>query len=156
MKATFPDGTVFEGTPEEFNAVRGHSGAPQSGHGAAKPIGRPQFWNSANAAAFWNSLDPRRNGGKQKKVLRFLIKKGGRATYEEVKSHLAAKNGQELAGVLANISRNARRETDYKKALAVDWKPDGKGGGFYFIPDDLLQHLKDVEQAESGAAGPIG
>lgn len=146
MKATFPDGTVFEGTPEEFNVIRGHSGTAQNGHApTTKPNGSPQLWNAANAGAFWNSLDARHNGGKQKKVLEFLIKKGGRATEEEVRSHLAVKNGQQLAGVLANISRNARRETGYKKAFAVDWKSDGKGDGFYCIPDDLLPLLRNCE-----------
>ena len=147
MKATFPDGTLFEGTPEEFNIIRGHSGAAQTSHTVAKPIssGDPQFWNAANAEAFWNSLDPQHNGGKQKKVLRFLIKKGGRATFQEVQSHLGVESGQELAGVLANITRNARRETDYKKAIAIDWKHDGEGKGFYCIPDDLLPFLKSLE-----------
>ena len=148
MKATFPDGTLFEGTPEEFNAVRGYSGTGPNGFIAATRTssnGSPQFWNVANAGAFWNSLDTRHNGGKQRKVLQFLIKKGGHATEDEVRSHLGVKNGQQLAGVLANISRNARRETGYKKALAVDWKPDGKGEGFYCIPDDLLQFLKTFE-----------
>lgn len=145
MKATFPDGTVFEGTPEEFNVIRNHPGTAQNGDTAAKLSGNPHFWKAANALAFWNSLDTRHNGGKQKKVLRFLIKKGGRATFEEVKSHLGVDSGQEVAGVLANISRNARRETEYKKALAVDWKSDSKGDGYYFIPDDLLQFMKDFE-----------
>ncbi len=147
MKATFPDGTLFEGSPEEFNAIRGYSGASQNGHTTPKPNGNsnPQFWNAENAEAFWNSLDPRRNGGKQKKVLRFLIKKGGRATYDDVKNYLGAESGQELAGVLANITRNARRETEYKKALAIDWKHDGEGKGFYFVPEDLLPFLKALE-----------
>jgi hypothetical protein len=148
MKATFPDGTVFEGTPEEFNAIRGYSGAEKNGLATAAKVssaGTPQFWNAANAGAFWNSLDTRHNGGKQKRLLQFLLKKGGRATYDEVTNHLGVKNGQQLAGVLANISRNARRETEYKKALAVDWKSDGKGGGFYYIPHDLLQFLKSFE-----------
>src|SRR2546425_2924799 len=146
MKATFPDGTVFEGTPEEFNVIRGHSGTAHNGHKpTTKPTnGNPQVWDETNARAFWDSLDPRRKGGKQKKLLQFLIKRGGRATPEEVKKHLEIENGQELAGVLANLSRNASRETGNTKALVVDWMSDGKGG-CYYIPDGVLQLLKHFE-----------
>ena len=147
MKATFPDGTLFEGTPEEFNAIRGSLGVTQNGHTTspkATSKGDPQFWNAVNAETFWNSLDPRRGGGNQKKALQFLIKNGGRATYKELKTHMGFE-GQRLAGVLANITRNARRETEYAKALAIDWKHDGTGSGFYFIPDDLLTFLKNLK-----------
>jgi len=145
MKATFTDGTIFEGTPEEFNAIRASSGVAQNGHKPPqKPIdGNPLVWDETNARSFWDSLDPRHKGGQQKKLLQFLIKHGGRAAYEEVKKHLEIESGQELAGVLANLSRNARRETGNRKALVVDWMSDGKGG-CYYIPDGVLQLLKRI------------
>jgi hypothetical protein len=146
MKATFPDGTLFEGTPEEFNAIREHGHAPTGGNGMAtanRLNGTPRIWSAANARTFWESLDPQRKGGKQKRLLQFLIGRGGRASHDEVAKHLDIKSGQALAGVLANISRNARRETNYTKALAVDWDYSGKGS--YFIPRDLLELLKLIE-----------
>lgn len=148
MKATFPDGTLFEGTPEEFVTIQAHSimlkneykSAPKTGNG------NPPVWDETKARSFWDSLDPRKNGGKQKKVLEFLIKHKGRATPGELMDHLGIKGepGQALAGVLANITRNARRETKSTEAKAVDWMSDGKGG-CYFIPDGVLQLLKNIE-----------
>jgi hypothetical protein len=144
MRINFPDGMVAECTPEEFKAIR-HllGGTVQSGQEAStKPTnGNPQIWNETSARLFWDSLDPI---GRQKKVLLFIIKRNGRATHDELMNLLGVKSGQALAGVLANISRNARRETGVKKARVVDWMSDGKGG-CYYIPDGVLQLLKHFE-----------
>jgi hypothetical protein len=148
MKATFPDGTVFEGTPEEFVTIRAHSTTANNGHKSAPKAGNgnPPVWDETKARAFWDSLDPRRKGGKQKKVLEYLIKHNGRATPEALRNHLGIEGepGQKLAGVLANITRNARRETKSDEAQVVDWMSDGKGG-CYYIPDGVLQLLKGLE-----------
>jgi hypothetical protein len=147
MKATFPDGTVFEGTPEEFNVIRAHSAVAANGSPDTSKTTlneSTQVWNATNAGAFWHSLDTRHNGGKQRKVLELMIKKGGVATESEVRSHLNLKNGQQLAGVLANISRNARRETRNEKTRAVIRKHDSSGVS-YHIPDELLKFLEDLE-----------
>ena len=140
MYIKFLDGTVAECTVEEFKAIRPLLGAPQNGHDLKRTDGNPQIWNEASARDFWDSLD---SAGRQKKILVFMIKRGGRATVDEVMSHLGATKGQELAGVLANISRNARRETGNKKARVVDWMSDGKGG-CYYIPDGILKLLKNL------------
>src|SRR3989442_13335685 len=110
MKATVPDGTVFEGTPEEFNVIRGHSGTAHNGHKpTTKPTnGNPQVWDETNARAFWDSLDPRRKGGKQKKLLQFLIKRGGRATPRDVIKPPAIETGHEGAERLWHINQNGR------------------------------------------------
>jgi hypothetical protein len=141
MHIKFPDGAVAECTPEEFAAIR-HllGGATQKSGGAAQRLteGNPQIWDETSARAFWDSLDP---NGRQKKILVFLIRRNGRAGLDELMNLLGVKKGQALAGVLANISRNARRETGNRKALVVDWMSDGKGG-CYYIPDGVLQFLK--------------
>jgi hypothetical protein len=67
--------------------------------------------------------------------------KGGRANETEVRKHLGITKGQELAGVTANLSRNARREAKDGAVKAVVRIYD-KGTRVYCIPDDLLQFLK--------------
>jgi hypothetical protein len=142
MKATFPDGTLFEGTPDEFLVIRNHSSVATNGHksSADQPDGSDLTMKTARA--FWDSLDRRHGGGRQKQVLMFLLKKNGRATEDEVWKHLNVEKGQELAGVLANLTRNARRETR-QKVKAIDWRHEPTGA-CYFIPDDLLQFLKQI------------
>jgi hypothetical protein len=77
----------------------------------------------------------------QKKLLQLLIDKGGRANETEVRKHLGITKGQELAGVTANLSRNARREAKDDGVKAVK-RVYEKGVRIYYIPDDLLQFLK--------------
>ncbi|SRR6266851_6072567 len=145
MKATFLDGTVFEGTTEEYLAIRGHSAHAGNGDkSTARPTNGSEYWNEKKARAFWDYLDVWNNGGRQKKVLHFLINNGGRATEDEVWKHLGVKKGQELAGVLANITRNARRETKNPNAKVVGWMRDAKGISYYYILEDILQLLKQI------------
>jgi|SRR5579859_1890310 len=143
MKATFPDGTVFDGTPEEFLIIRNQSPMAANGHKAmTKAANGTSVWTEKRARAFWDSLDPLNGGGKQKKILLFLIENGGRATEKEVWKHLDIEKGQELAGVLANITRNARREAHDDEIRAVQWAYSDKHDAYYFIPNDLLSFLK--------------
>jgi hypothetical protein len=142
MKATFQDGTLFEGTTEEFLAIRNHSTAGGNGQKPTVKLVNSSDWTERMARAFWESLDVNNNGGRQKQVLEFLIKNGGRATEDAVWKELGIRKGQELAGVLANLTRNARRETE-QKIKAVRWGRDAKGG-YYYVPEDLLQFLKHL------------
>jgi hypothetical protein len=142
MKATFPDGTLFEGTTEEYITIRNHSVVGNGQKPTAKPINSSD-WNERRARAFWESLDIWHNGGRQKKLLEFLIKNGGRATEGEVWKELSIEKGQELAGVLANLTRNARRETN-DRVKATHWIRDPKGVFHCCISDDLLQFLKEI------------
>jgi hypothetical protein len=146
MKATFPDGTVFEGTTEEFVSIREHSAAAGNGHKPeVQPTKAPELWTEKKARAFWDSLDIYNSTGRQQKVIRFLIKNGGRATENEVWKYLGIEKGQELAGVLANITRNARREAKDDRVRVVRWTHDGKGY-HYYIPEDILQFLKPFSE----------
>ena len=142
MKATFTDGTVFEGTPEEFLAIRNQSPSANGQKGGLKGNGIPSAWSDKKAREFWNSLDIWHGGGRQKKLLKSMIQNGGRMTEKEVWTLLGIKKGQELAGVLANITRNARRESKNDDIRAVAWEFDEKHECHYYIPDDLLQLLK--------------
>ncbi len=142
MKATFPDGTLFEGTTEEYLAIRDHSSVASNGHKPTVKLVNSSEWTEKKARAFWESLDIYNNGGRQKKLLEFLIKNGGRATENEVWNELNIKKGQELAGVLANLTRNARRETN-DKVRVVRWARDAKGF-YYYIPEDIMQFLKQI------------
>lgn len=145
MKATLPDGTLFEGTAEEFKIIHPPSVGAANGHGAIKADGGgdPGVWTEKRARLFWDNLDPRHGGGDQKKLLQLLIDKGGRASEVEVRKHLAINKGQELAGVLANLSRNARREAkdDHVKAVVRTYD---RGSRVYHIPNDLLKFLKHI------------
>jgi hypothetical protein len=141
VKATFPDGTVFDGTPEEFLVIRGHVPGTNGQQNAAKVVGGAGIWTEKRARLFWDNLDPRHGGGDQKKLLQFLLDKGGRASEGDVRKHLGINKGQELAGVLANLSRNARREANDDDVKAVIRTYD-KGTRIYHIPDDLFQFLK--------------
>jgi hypothetical protein len=143
MKATFADGTLFEGTTDEFLAIRFHSPAAGNGHKAVAEQINATDWTQRTARAFWDSLDRRHGGGQQKKLLVFLLKNNGHATEDEVWKHLNIEKGQKLAGVLANLTRNARRETD-QKVRAVHWRHDAKGVCSYYVPEDLLQFLKQI------------
>jgi len=145
MKATFPDGTVFDGSPEEFLIIRNQSATVIHGPQAAmKATNGTSVWNEKRAREFWDTLDVRHAGGKQKKLLRFLIDNGGRAKESDVRKLLGIKKGQELAGVLANLSRNARREAKDDDVKVVVRIYD-EGVRTYYIPDDILQFLKQFE-----------
>ncbi len=142
MKATLPDGTQFEGTAEEFRIIHPPHTGSVNGHKAMKPEvgGESGVWTEKRARLFWDNLDPRHGGGDQKKLLQFLMDKGGRASEGDVRKHLGINKGQELAGVLANLSRNARREAkeDHVKAVVRTYD---KGTRVYHIPDELLKFL---------------
>ena len=141
MKATLPDGTILDGTPEEILFVSRHGGVDNGHKNGAKAVDATGIWTEKRARSFWDTLDPRHGGGNQKKLLQLLIDKGGRANETEVRKHLGITKGQELAGVTANLSRNARREAKDEKVKAVK-RIYEKGVRIYYIPDDLLQFLK--------------
>jgi hypothetical protein len=139
MKATLPDGTLFEGTTDEFLIIRDHSVG--NGHKPASNLSTA-VWNEKRARKLWDSIDVRHGGGNQKKLLNFLLSNGGHATEDEVRKHLSIKKGQQLAGILANLSRNARREAKEDDIKIVVREYNAKHMRVYRIPDDVLQFLK--------------
>ncbi len=81
-------------------------------------------------------------------MLQFLIRNGGKATEDQVWKLLGIKKGQQLAGVLANVTRNARRETKDDDARAIAWVFDEKGDCHYYIPDDAIKFLRNIEETK--------
>jgi hypothetical protein len=140
MKAILPDGTMFEGTAEEFKIIHDPT-IKINGHKPAEASTGTDVWNEKKARSFWNSLDIRHDGGRQKKLLQFVMSNDGRTNEDDLQKHLGIK-GQKLAGVLANLSRNARREAKDDDVKVVVRIYDGKGGRIYYIPDDILKFLK--------------
>ena len=138
MKATLHDGTLFEGTTDEFLIIRDHSS--KNGHKIPASTSNT-VWNEKKARKFWDSLDVRHGGGNQKKLLVFLISNGGHATEHEVRKHLGT-TGQKLKGILANLSRNASREAKDDDVRVVVREYDAKYARVYRVPDDVLQFLK--------------
>lgn len=146
MKATLRDGTVLEGTAEELTrAIRHLGGQITSVHGVRPaPAGQSQLqastvWTEENVFALWNCLY-----GKQKEFVRYLVERNGAATIQEVKKHLGLNQGLRVAGLRSCITRNARRETGYKKAEVVVWEEDGKGNWHYRIVPEVFVVLKRV------------
>jgi hypothetical protein len=129
---------VLEGTPQEIATYQRITGSVQVAQFAG---GESDVWSDETVRAFWNSLDRRHNGGRQQKLLRLMVKQEGKATLNEVTQHLKVEPSK-LRGVLANITRNARRETGFEKALVVDWA--NEKGGYYFVPDIVLRLLRDI------------
>lgn len=145
MKATLPDGTLFEGTPEEYLVIHRELGGGGNGHKTLSTSAVTSPWNEKRVSKFWNSLDIWNDGGRQRQLMEFLMTRDGKATEKEVWQHLGIKKGQELAGILANITRNARREAKDDDIKAVRWMLGEKQVGYYRIPDDLLQLLKKID-----------
>ncbi len=158
MKAKLPDGTLLEGTSDEVSSAylaiqgkpnvapvaadvaNGHKGNGQvdGQHGAA-------VWTTKRAEALWNWLY-----GDQRKLMKFLLDKGGMASQAEIMNHLALKKGNELAGLRSCITRNARRETGYREAVVIDWILGDDSKWYYKLePEvhDLLKQIADRRKA---------
>ena len=147
MKATLNDGTVLEGQPGEIveairelsqrrnpvviNGRRGSAGNTQS---AASAV-----WTDQNVKSLWGFLY-----GKQKELVRFLVQRGGKASIQEVIKELKLAKSTEVAGLRSCITRNARRETGYKKAELIAWERTPKGEWQYRINADALSVLKEL------------
>jgi hypothetical protein len=146
MKATLSDGTVLEGQPSEIaEAIRElcqRRGSVPIGRGASN--GSVQslastVWTEGAVRSLWNFLY-----GKQKELVRYLVQRGGKATIQEVMKELSLRKGTEVAGLRSCITRNARRETGYKKADLISWERTPKGEWQYKINADALPALKQL------------
>jgi hypothetical protein len=145
MKATLLNGAVLEGTPKEIaNAMHRLNGHATSQSDASHPIQAAAqnlggfFWKEEQVRALWNCLD-----GDQNKLLRFLLDRK-RASIGQLKTHLGKDKGNGVAGILANISRNARRETDFKKATVIRKVRGEDGKKYYHIAPDVLPMLEQL------------
>jgi len=145
MKATLSDGTVLEGQPSEIvEAIRELAAKNIGGNGSRllHPQAQPAVsavWTEARVQTLWNFLY-----GRQKELVRFLVKQGGKATIQEVMTELNLKKATEVAGLRSCITRNARRETGNKRAALIAWERDPKGNWHYRIAPEILGYLKKL------------
>lgn len=148
MKATLSNGTVLEGEPHEVaKAIRELGGAASSGPASAGAV-REQHaadtqvaWTETTVRNFWHWLY-----GDQKKLMEFLLKKKTSVSIDDIKDHLALKTGNQLAGILSCITRNARRETGYYKAMAYGYELKD-GVWYYFVRPEVVDILKKIPNA---------
>ncbi len=102
------------------------------------------LWTPEKVSRMWSGLY-----GDQKKLVQFIVSKGGKVTVTEAQKHLGFARGPAIAGVLSSITRNARRVTKYKEArLVEDWTEDRNGTTVwgYRLPDPVLTLLKQTIQ----------
>ena len=157
MKATLPNGIVLEGPAEEvtkaLQAIQGELASAQTtpliennNHAAN---GNDQhgevIWTQKRAQAFWSCLY-----GDQQKLIRFLLDKDGSALQEDVMKHLGLKKGNSLAGVRSCITRNARRETDNKKAKVIKWMLGENRKWYYQLVPEVHDLLKQIADEQKG------
>lgn len=141
MKATLSDGTVLEGQPSEIvEAIR------ELGQRTPTPVtkasanhGGSSVWTEEKVRNLWNFLY-----GKQKEFVRFLVQRGGKASIQEVMKELSLHKSTEVAGLRSCITRNARRETGYKKAELIVWERTPKGEWHYKVVTDALPYLSKL------------
>lgn len=145
------DGTVIEcathelaGVLEALRQVRvGGNGQAGSNAGAASVAVSPLttsentvVWTEQRARTLWNWFY-----GDQKKLVDLLMEKD--MTSDQIQKALKI-NGHVLSGLLSCITRNAKRETRYKEARVIDWKPTAGGGLYYILPEvkDWFQRVR--------------
>jgi hypothetical protein len=135
MKATLPNGTVLDGSPEEVREalqfllgnITTHVSANAGVAGNHVANGSSAtVWTLQRAEALWNCLY-----GDQKKLIQYLLLKGT-ASVPEIIKHLGMKKGAALAGVRSSLTRNARRVTEYKKANVINWTPGASDHKWYY------------------------
>jgi hypothetical protein len=151
MKATLPNGIVLEGPSEEVTkAIRAIQGefptaptTPVAGNNNHASNGNEErsdiIWTQKRAEAFLTCLY-----GHQRKLIEFLLDRNGSALQEDVMRHLGLKTGNSLAGVRSCITRNARRETDYKKAKVIKWNLGDNGKWYYQLVPEVHEVLKQA------------
>jgi hypothetical protein len=139
---------LFEGTHEELiplaeKMVEKH-GPLIAFDKASEPVQRP------NVIQRWTEQSARRLAGllygDQAKLVKFLIGRGGTASYEEIQKHMGY-GAQRLSGILSPITRNAQTATKDPLARLVDWRFTDKGVREYFIDVGALPLLRQVLKA---------
>jgi hypothetical protein len=94
----------------------------------------PRYWTQENIRKLVGYI-----GGDQRKIMRFLMEQGGKATPKSIRTHMHyGNNGQKLAARLSGLTRNAKRATGFDKATLVDWRrrnDDDQEGEYFIVPD---------------------
>ena len=114
MKATLENGVVVEGTPAEIAAVIRELGNRRSSgttnHRASMSGEASLEWAETTLDAFWKRLSI-----EQRKLIEYTLRKGT-VTLKQLRDHLDKKDGIDIAGLLAAITRHARSVAGGKRA----------------------------------------
>jgi hypothetical protein len=145
MKATLSNGIVLEGEPFEIaRALREIGGQSVGSNGRTVASTTPAV---TGAQIVWSDQAVRKFAqclfGKQKKLIEFLLKKKSSVSINEIMNHLGLKTGNQLAGILSCITRNARRETGYSEAMAYGYELKD-GVWHYFVRPELAENLHRI------------
>ena len=147
------DGTVIECTAQELASVlavlqqaRSERPATGNGNGNTTPVPLPPrplttsdntvVWTEARARALWNWFY-----GDQKTLIDLLMQQPMMSPQIQKAMKI---DGHVLSGLLSCITRNAKRETKYKEAHVVSWKPQENGKGVYYILPEVKELFERV------------
>ena len=141
---------LFEGSPGEIAELLermpqlnslAQAVSPRDSAPASSPSGF-SLWTAEKVAKIWSEMY-----GDQKKLVEFIVAKGGKVAVTEAQRHLGLKRGPAIAGVVSSITRNARRITKYREARLVDHgvaERNGSTAWCYRIPDPVLALLRQA------------
>ena len=139
---------TFEGEADELIATAEKLANTNGTQIANKPVGRTDTtaqastggrrWTEQSTKRLWGILY-----GEQAKVVKFLVDKGGQATYEELTKYLGY-GAQHLSGILSPLTRNSQTATGDRLARLVDWKIDKSAKRQYYVDGDALPHLQQL------------
>jgi hypothetical protein len=154
MKLSIPlaDGTtlVYEGTREELeqigeafvakfgSEVGSSSDAKRLGGVTVRVPSDGHLWSEHSVEKLWALLY-----GEQSKLVKFLIERGGTATYAELKKYMGY-DAQKLSGILSPITRNSQTATGDRLARLIDWRIDDAGTRRYFVEARALPLLRKI------------
>jgi hypothetical protein len=95
-------------------------------------------WTEPRARTLWNWFY-----GDQKKLVDLLMEKD--MTSDQIQKALKI-DGHVLSGLLSCITRNAKRETRYKEARVIGWRPQQRGGWVYYILPEVKELFQRVSK----------
>ena len=140
VKATFRDGTVIEGTPQEIASVLRELSSAPTGEGIHKhgPVIGESRLSDAAVRAIWKRLGPN-----QQRLLKRLVEAGKPLALTILIGEFAKSEkhpGVDIAGLLAAITRHTNRVAGPTKVTLIE-KIRGIDGLSYQINPDVSEIL---------------
>ncbi len=144
MKAIF-----LEGSPDEISRAAKELGlvVPQTKSSGSVPKASNGTTNGTTVAQKWSERAIDRFvdyiWGNQIDLVKFILREEERATKKSIMKHFKFTKGQQLAGVLSGMTRNAIGATndDEAKFILSDWN-DAEDDYVYFIDPEALDLIK--------------
>lgn len=147
MRATLENGILVEGTPAEIAAVIRELGTRESGsrtnHRASTNGESSLAWADTTLDTFWKRLSI-----EQRKLIEYTLKKGP-VTLKQLMDHLDKKEGIDIAGLLAAITRHAHSVAGEASLPVID-KVRSDTGKCYEITSELRTQLQGVLSRQNG------